>query len=132
VRAISDRPALLTGIVRIGGWALLAVEGLGEDARRGGLPRPARPREQVRVCNRPVSHRVAERLLDVRLPDDIIEGLGAVLAVPGQVGHGVRLLGVLRSVLGGRRQDRDIVRSGVRDQVPGTRQRPLMAASFRT
>ncbi len=132
MRAFGDRPALLTGVVGIGGGALLAVESLGQDPRRGGLACPARPGEQVRVRHRPVRHRVAERLLDVRLPDDIIEGLRAVLAVPGQVGHRVRLLGVLRSVLGGRRHGRDIPRSGGRDQVPGTRQRPLMAASFRT
>ena len=66
---------------------LLAVERLGEDARRGGLAGAARPGEQVGVRDRAVGDGVAQRALDVLLTDDVVEGLRPVLAVEGLVRH---------------------------------------------
>ncbi len=84
---LGDLDALLARAVGIGSRALLAVERLGEDARRGGLARAARPGEQVGVRDLAVGDRVSQRALDVLLTDDGVKRLRPVLAVEGLVRH---------------------------------------------
>ena len=62
-----------------------AVDRLGEDARHRGLAGAARTDEQVGVGDPPGPDRVAERLDHGRLPDDLVERLGAPAAVESLV-----------------------------------------------
>ena len=64
-----------------------AVERLGQDARRGGLPGAARPAEEVRVADPVLAHGVAQRRRDVVLADQLAEPLRSVLAVQRLIRH---------------------------------------------
>ena len=72
--------ARATGCV---GRSLGAVQAPREDARRGRLAAPARPREQVGVADAVAPQRGHERLSDLTLPDHLAERLGAIPAVQG-------------------------------------------------
>ena len=65
----------------------LAVEHLGQDARRRGLARPAWAREQVRLTLALVDHRVPQGLHDVVLTTHLAEPAGSVAAVQRLGGH---------------------------------------------
>ena len=65
-----------------------AVERAGEDLRHRGLAGAARADEQVGVVDPVALDRVAQRAHDVLLADDLVEGLRAVAAVEGRLGHG--------------------------------------------
>ena len=99
-----ERTALLEGRARVarparlGGRPLaqrrLAVDRLREDARRRRLADAARPAEQVRVGEPVACDRIAERLGDVLLRDEVVEGLRPVL--PGGDGKAGALGGAGR------------------------------------
>ena len=74
-----------------------AVDRLGEDPRERGLARAARPDEQDRVRDPPGPDRVAERLDDRLLADDLAERLRAPAAVEGLVRDGLTSIELLRS-----------------------------------
>src|SRR5947209_2695829 len=69
--------------------AVLAVDGLREDARERGLAGAARACEEVCLADFVLLDRIREGPHDRFLPDDLLEGLRAVLAVEG--GHRRRL-----------------------------------------
>src|SRR5207302_2915257 len=72
-----------------------AVEHLGQDAGRGGLPGAPGTAEQVGVPDPPLPHGVAERTDDVVLPPHLGEALGPVAAVQRPVaGLRARLIGL--------------------------------------
>jgi hypothetical protein len=87
-RAVGDRDAGSARVARDGRRPGLAVDRLGEDASRRGLARPPRAGEQVGVVEAVLLDRVDQRAGHVRLPDDVRERLGAVLAVQRHVRHG--------------------------------------------
>src|SRR5690606_32913940 len=66
---------------------VLAVQGLGQDARRGGLAGAARAGEQVGMGDAAFGDLPGERGGDVTLADDFVEGLGPVLPVERLVFH---------------------------------------------
>src|SRR5690606_11757570 len=83
-RAVPGRPQGPAGVAlpaRLGGGPGGAVQGAGEDARRGGLAAAPRPGEEIGVVEAPGADRVDERLGDVLLADDFGEGLRPVFAV---------------------------------------------------
>ena len=65
-----------------------AVQSLRQDAGRAGLAGAAGSREQVRVSDPVVTHRVAKGVGDGLLAAQLGEALRPVLAVEGLVGHG--------------------------------------------
>ena len=80
VLAGGDQAALLAGAVGQA-LALLAHEGLGKQARHGGLARAARSAKEVRVACLVLRNSAHERLDHVFLADDLLERLWAVLCV---------------------------------------------------
>ncbi len=83
-RAVPGRRQGAAGVAlpaRLGRGPGRAVEGAGQDARRGGLAAAPRPREEIGVVQAPGADRVDERLGDVLLADDFGEGLRPVFAV---------------------------------------------------
>ena len=86
-RAGLDGQAALAGAVRFAVLEVLAVQGLGEDARGGGLARPPRTAEQVGVSHPPLPHGVAQRPDDVVLAPHLAEPAWSVAAVEGLVRH---------------------------------------------
>ena len=62
------------------------VQGLGEDASRGGLADTACSREEVSMADSAGEDRVSERCRDVLLPDDFREALWTVTAGEHRVG----------------------------------------------
>ena len=79
----------------VGDRCLLAVECPRQDPRRRRLAAPARAGEQVGVVDPVVGQGGAQRLGDVLLPDDLVEGLGPVAAVERE--RGVHVLATLTS-----------------------------------
>ncbi|CAM3069360.1 hypothetical protein PRAC110570_12385 [Propionibacterium acidifaciens] len=65
---------------------LLAVEAAGQDAGARGLAAAARAAEQIGVADPAVGDGAHERLGDVLLADHLVEGVGAVAAVEGELG----------------------------------------------
>ena len=86
-RAGLDGQAALARAVRFAVLEVLAVQRLGEDPRRGGLPRPARTAEQVGVADPPLPHGVAQRPDDVVLAPHLAEPAWSVAAVERLVRH---------------------------------------------
>ena len=86
-RAALDGEARLALAARLAVDRVLAVEHLGEDARRGGLAGAARAGEQVRLALAPLGHRRAQRLDHVVLTLDLAETSGPVAAVQRLGGH---------------------------------------------
>ena len=80
VLARGDEPALLAGAVGQA-LALLAHEGLGKQARHGGLARAARSAKEVRMARLVLRNSAHERLDHVFLADDLLERLWAVLCI---------------------------------------------------
>ena len=76
-----DRAARVARAVGSRRRPLRAVQALGEDARHRGLAGAARAREEVGLAHRVGPDRVAQRPDDRLLPDDVLEGLWAVLPV---------------------------------------------------
>ena len=87
--AFGDGDARHAGVARLGlaGVPLRAVEGLGEQPRRARLAGPAGAGEQVRVGDPSLHDLARQGLGDVFLADDLVEALGAVLAVERLVVH---------------------------------------------
>ena len=81
------------------GGGLGAVEAAGQDARRRRLAAAARAGEEVGVGDAVGPQRRHERSGDVVLPDDLLEGVGAVAAVQSG-GHGPSLIGRADTVRG--------------------------------
>ena len=79
--------ARVADAARVGRRALGAVQAAGQDARAGGLAAAARTAEQVGVVDAAGRQRLAQRLGDVVLPDDLGEGRRAVLAVQREIGR---------------------------------------------
>ncbi len=71
----------------LGGGALLAGERLGQDARRAGLPYPARPREQEGVVDAVLGDGVGQRPRDVLLTDQLREALRPVFPREDEIRH---------------------------------------------
>ena len=88
--ALADGDAGLAGIARIAVLEVRAVERLGDDPGHRRLAGPARADEQDRVGDPVGPDRVAERLDDRFLADDLAERLGAPAAVEGLVRDGRR------------------------------------------
>ena len=84
--AVRDRLGDRRRRVEVRVRAALGVERLGEDARHRGLPRSARPGEEVRLPHLPVLDRVPQRADDRFLADHVPEVERAVGAIQG--GHG--------------------------------------------
>ena len=78
--------AALAYATGIGRRALLAVEGAGHDARRGGLAAATGTGEEVCVVHAVVREGSAQRAGHVVLPDDLVQNGGSVGAVQGH-GH---------------------------------------------
>ena len=89
VKAVAggDFAAAVTGAARLHRGAFLAVQRLGEDTGERGLPRPARPHEDVRMGDPPGFDRVPQCAGHVLLADDILELLRAPLARQHLVRH---------------------------------------------
>ena len=81
VLAGGDELALLAGAVGQVARALLAHEGLGDDARHGGLARAARPAEQVGVARAVLGHGALEGGDHVGLANYLLKRLWAILAI---------------------------------------------------
>ena len=81
VLAGGDKAALLAGAVRHLALALLAHEGLGEQARHGRLARASRAAEEVRVARLVLGDGAHEGLDHVLLADDLLKRLWAILCV---------------------------------------------------
>ena len=79
-RAAGDGPAGGALPAGVRGGAVLAVEGLGEDAGEGGLAGAAGAGEEVGLRDAALLDRGAQRADDVVLPDDLLEGLRAPFA----------------------------------------------------
>jgi hypothetical protein len=87
-RPLDDRGAALALVAgRAVGVAVLAIEGLGEDAGGGGLAGAARAGEQVGVGDALLGHLAGEGGGDVSLADHVVEALGPILAIQGLVFH---------------------------------------------
>ncbi len=80
-RPVRDRDACVAGVVGSRRRAVRAVDRFGEDARERRLARAARPGEEVRLADLAGRDRVRKRSHHRFLPDDVLEGLRAVLAV---------------------------------------------------
>jgi len=65
----------------------LAVERLGDYARRGGLPNSARSREKIRVRYPAVLYCPRKSARYVLLPDDLLKGLRTPFSRKNQIGH---------------------------------------------
>ena len=76
-----DELTLLASAVGQVTCAALAHEGLGQDARHGGLAGAARSAEEVRMAHLALENRALEGLDHVFLADDLFERLWAVLRV---------------------------------------------------
>src|SRR5206468_7847688 len=79
------RPAL---VARLAVLRALAVECLGEDARRRRLAGATRAAEQIRMGDAALAHCIAQRGDDRFLAAHLRETLRAKSAVEGLVGHG--------------------------------------------
>ncbi|MEZ5181249.1 MAG: hypothetical protein R2702_05170 [Acidimicrobiales bacterium] len=86
--AVVDGDAALADAAGLAALEVLAVERLGEDARRGGLARAAGPAEEVGVADALLADRVAQRPDDLLLVADVAEAPGPVAPVEGLVRHG--------------------------------------------
>ena len=62
------------------------IDGTGKNPRRRGLPHPARPAEQIGLCNLPRRNALLQRLRDARLPHHGIPGLGPIFAGADEIG----------------------------------------------
>ena len=89
-RALADRDARRAGVAGVAVLEVRAVDGLGQDPGERGLARAARPDEQDGVADAIRSDRVAKRLDDGFLADDLAERLGAPAAVERLVRDGRR------------------------------------------
>ena len=74
-RALADLLAVGAGVARLGRRALLAVEGLGEQPRRGGLADAARPGEEEGVRHAARGDGGLQGTGHVILPDHVREAL---------------------------------------------------------
>ncbi len=85
-----------TGVATPTGLAVLergAVQRLGQDAGRRGLPGTAWTAEEIRVPDAAVAHRVSQRQAHVFLAEHLFEALGAETTVERLVGSGVDVAG---------------------------------------
>ena len=78
VVALGDAAALLALVAGLGGGCVFAVEGLGEDARDGGLAHAARAAEQIGGRDLILGGGAGEDGLDGLLSRDFGEGLRTV------------------------------------------------------
>ncbi len=81
-RDLEAAPALVAGL-GLTGLPALAVQGLRDEARRGGLAAPARAGEEVGVGDPVLGHRLLQRGADWILADQVSEALGPVLPSEG-------------------------------------------------
>ena len=88
-RATLDREARLALAARLAVLRVLAVEDLGEDARRGGLAGAPRTGEQVGLALTALGDRGPQRPHDVVLALQLAEAAGPVAAVERLDGHRV-------------------------------------------
>ena len=75
VAALRDLDAGVADAAGIGGRTLLAVQAAREDARRRRLADAARAGEDERLGDAAGGNRVAQRLRDAALADDVVEAL---------------------------------------------------------
>jgi hypothetical protein len=71
--------------------ALLAVQGLGQDPRQGGLARPTHTGKEVGVVDAIFFDGIAERNGHVLLTNNLLECFGTVFAGKDLIGHVFRL-----------------------------------------
>src|SRR5262249_54606514 len=116
--ALGDLRARGAGVARDSGRAFLAVERLRQEPRHGRLADASGSREQVGVVDATLLDGVSQRRDDRFLPDDLLEGLRAVLAGDDLVAHR------LQWRRGGRPEGRS-------KQARGTCEVRLTAAPFR-
>ena len=88
--AFADADARRARVARIAVLQVRAVDGLGDDAREGGLAGAARTDEQDRVRDPVSPDRVPEGLDDRLLADDLAERLRSPAPVEGLMGDGRR------------------------------------------
>ena len=114
------------------GAELEAVQGLGEQAGRGGLAGAAGAGEEVGVAHAVFPQGVAQGGGDVLLALQLTEELWPILAVERLRSHDVALYRWGAPTLFGAPRARSRPRGGPPRRPGGTRKAPLRAASFRT
>ena len=89
--AAGDLLAVIAHAARRHGRSFHAVERLGQNSRGRGFTDAARSDEQIGVREPVLLDRVLERARDVRLPDQIVKGLGAIFSGEDLVTHAISL-----------------------------------------
>ena len=84
-RPLADAAAGGAGAAGVPVHGVLAVDGLGEDARAGGLAGAAGADEDIGMGKAVVFHLIFQRLGDMLLPNDLIEGLRPPFSVQGLI-----------------------------------------------
>ena len=87
-RAVPYLPAVVALAAGVRRRARLAVEGLCQDARHGGLAHAARSGKKIGVGNAPLLNAVLQCLGYMVLEDDLVEVLGTPFSGSYLVGHG--------------------------------------------
>ena len=87
VAALCDLDALVTLAAGIWGWAVLAIESSCKNACRSRLTNATWPGKHERLCEPGARDRVAQRLCDTALSDNVLEPLGSILPRKNLVGH---------------------------------------------
>jgi hypothetical protein len=87
---LTDAHARRAGVAWVAVLEVRAVDGLRDNPRERRLARPARTDKQDRVRDAVSADRVAERLDDRLLADDLAERLGPPASVEGLMGDGRR------------------------------------------
>ena len=90
--ARGDFLAAIADAARIDRRPVNAVERLGQNARRGSLPDPARADKQIGMREPILFDRVLERLGHVRLADQIVERLRPIFARENLITHALSLV----------------------------------------
>ena len=103
ISTVGDLAALGAFIAGFRAGRVLAVEGLGEDARDGGLADPAGAGEQIGVVQAAGGQRVGQGTHHVLLADEGLEAARAPLAGKYLIGHGGILSGPDAGPAGARR-----------------------------
>ena len=88
IAPLADLDAHVAGAARVGGGPPLAVERPGQDPGGRRLADAARAGKDESLRDAPGDERVAERLGDALLTDDLIEAPGPPLAREDLIGHG--------------------------------------------
>ena len=84
---LGDLPAGVADSTRIDGWAMNAVQSLGQDPGNRSFTSSARADKKVGVSNTLLLNRIFQRLNDVILAEDVVEYLGPIFSREDLVTH---------------------------------------------